>query len=61
MWEVQRKKKFNLFLFNFRSQLYFFFFISNKNILKRRGVSPEYKESIHQGQKQIKCIKYKSP
>ena len=38
-----------------------FFFISNKNILKRRRVSPEYAGSIHQGQKQIKCIKYKSP
>jgi len=24
-------------------------------------VSPEYTESIHLGQKQIKCIKYKSP
>ena len=35
--------------------------ISNKNILKRRRVSPEYTGSIHQGQKQIKCIKYKSP
>ena len=38
----------------------FFFIISNKNILKRRRVSPEYAGSIHQGQKQIKCIKYKS-
>ena len=24
-------------------------------------MSPEYTGSIHQGQKQIKCIKYKSP
>ena len=35
--------------------------ISNKNILKRRGVLLEYTGSIHQGQKQIKCIKYKGP
>ena len=39
----------------------FFFLISNKNILKRKGGSPEYIGSIYQGQKQIKCIKYKSP
>ena len=39
------------------SGVFFFFFISNKNILKRRRVSPEYAGSIHQGQKQIKCIK----
>ena len=36
-----------------------FFLISNKNTLKRRRVSPEYAGSIRQGQKQIKCIKYK--
>ena len=40
---------------------FLFFFISNKDILKRRRVSPEYTGSIHQGKKQIKCIKYKSP
>ena len=40
---------------------FFFFLISNKNILKRRGESLEYTGSIHQGQIQIKCIKYKSP
>ena len=40
---------------------FFFFLISNKSILKRKRVSPEYTGSIHQGQKQIKCIKYKSP
>ena len=39
------------------SFFFFFFLISNKNILKRRRVSPEYTGSIHQGQKQIKCIK----
>ena len=28
-----------------------FFLISNKNILKRRRVSPKYTRHIHQGQK----------
>ena len=39
----------------------FFFLINNKNILIRRRGSPKYTRSIHQGQKQIKRIKYKSP
>ena len=42
-------------------KLVHFFLISNKNILKRRRVSPENTRSIRQGQKQIKCIKYKRP